>query len=156
MDPEDIKTYIQGVRSQNRRILSKAITLIESSRFDHQQLAREIVDQLLPYSGQAVRLGITGVPGVGKSIFIESFGMLLVRAGHRVAVHAGLHRGDSGVPRAFGTGVAIQAGDVVVARVQLVGKGDGLRRRIPHREAIRLRGVTDGQHRGKNRNGPEG
>jgi putative protein kinase ArgK-like GTPase of G3E family len=62
MDPEDLKIYIEGVRSQNRRILSKTITLIESSRPDHQQLARKIVDQLLPHTGKAVRLGITGVP----------------------------------------------------------------------------------------------
>ena len=88
MNPEDLNIYIQGVRSQNRRILSKTITLIESSRPDHQQLAREIVDQLLPHSGKAVRLGITGVPGAGKSTFIESFGMLLVGSGHRVAVLA--------------------------------------------------------------------
>ena len=88
MNPEDLKTYIKGVRSKNRRILSKTITLIESSRPDHQQLAREIVDQLLPHTGKAVRLGITGVPGVGKSTFIESFGMLLVGNGHRVAVLA--------------------------------------------------------------------
>jgi LAO/AO transport system kinase len=88
MNIEDTQTYIQGVRSQNRRILSKTITLIESSRPDHQQLARKIVDQLLPHTGKAVRLGITGVPGVGKSTFIESFGMLLVGGGYRVAVLA--------------------------------------------------------------------
>jgi len=80
--------YIEGVREQNRRILSKTITLIESSRPDHQELARKIVDQLLPHTGKAVRLGITGVPGVGKSTFIESLGMLLVEKGHRVAVLA--------------------------------------------------------------------
>jgi LAO/AO transport system kinase len=88
MNPEDLNIYIQGVRSQNRRILAKTITLIESSRPDHQQLARKIVDQLLPHTGKAVRLGITGVPGAGKSTFIESFGMLLVGSGHRVAVLA--------------------------------------------------------------------
>jgi len=76
------------VREQNRRILSKTITLIESSRPDHQELARKIVDQLLPHTGKAVRLGITGVPGVGKSTFIESLGMSLVETGHRVAVLA--------------------------------------------------------------------
>ncbi len=88
MDPKDIQIYIKGVRAQNRRILSKTITLIESSRPDHQELARKIVDQLLPHTGKAVRLGITGVPGVGKSIFIESLGMSLVDTGHRVAVLA--------------------------------------------------------------------
>jgi LAO/AO transport system kinase len=88
MDPRDIQIYIKGVRAQNRRILSKTITLIESSRPDHQELARKIVDQLLPHTGKAVRLGITGVPGVGKSMFIESLGMSLVDTGHRVAVLA--------------------------------------------------------------------
>ena len=88
MDPKDIQIYIKGVRAQNRRILSKTITLIESSRPDHQELARKIVDQLLPYTGKAVRLGITGVPGVGKSMFIESLGMSLVDTDHRVAVLA--------------------------------------------------------------------
>jgi LAO/AO transport system kinase len=88
MDPKDIQIYIKGVRAQNRRILSKTITLIESPRPDHQELASKIVDQLLPHTGKAVRLGITGVPGVGKSIFIESLGMSLVDTGHRVAVLA--------------------------------------------------------------------
>ena len=88
MNSKDIQIFIKGVRAQNRRILSKTITLIESSRPDHQQLARKIVDELLPHTGKAVRLGITGVPGVGKSAFIESLGILLVEAGHRVAVLA--------------------------------------------------------------------
>ena len=88
MNPDDHQKYIKGVRAQNRRMLSKTITLIESSRPDHQELARKIVDQLLPHTGKAVRLGITGVPGVGKSTFIESLGMSLVDSGHRVAVLA--------------------------------------------------------------------
>jgi LAO/AO transport system kinase len=88
MNPADPKILIKGVRKQDRRLLSKTITLIESSRRDHQQQARKIVDQLLPHTGKAVRLGITGVPGVGKSTFIESLGISLVDAGHRVAVLA--------------------------------------------------------------------
>ena len=88
MNLADPKTLIKGVRRQDRRLLSKTITLIESSRTDHQQRARKIVDELLPYTGNAVRLGITGVPGVGKSTFIESLGISLVEAGHRVAVLA--------------------------------------------------------------------
>jgi LAO/AO transport system kinase len=88
MNPADPKILIKGVREQDRRLLSKTITLIESSRRDHQQQARKIVDQLLPHTGKAVRIGITGVPGVGKSTFIESLGILLVDAGHRVAVLA--------------------------------------------------------------------
>ena len=80
--------YIDGVRSGNRRILAKTITLIESAHPAHRQLGRSVVDSLLPYTGKAVRLGITGVPGVGKSTFIESFGMMLVERGHNVAVLA--------------------------------------------------------------------
>lgn len=88
MNPKDFEKYIRGVRKRDRRLLSKTITLIESARPDHQQLARRIVDELLPHTGQAIRLGITGVPGVGKSTFIESLGMSLVGNGHRVAVLA--------------------------------------------------------------------
>jgi LAO/AO transport system kinase len=88
MNPFDPKILIRGVREQDRRLLSKTITLIESSRRDHQQWARKIVDELLPHTGKAVRLGITGVPGVGKSTFIESLGISLVEAGHQVAVLA--------------------------------------------------------------------
>ena len=76
---DDPQYYIQGVLEGNRRILSKTITLVESSLPAHQELARTIVDSLLPHTGNAVRLGITGVPGVGKSTFIESIGMMLVR-----------------------------------------------------------------------------
>jgi len=75
----DPQYYIQGVLEQNKRILAKTITLIESSNPDHHALARIIVDELLPHTGNSVRLGITGVPGVGKSSFIESLGMMLVR-----------------------------------------------------------------------------
>ena len=80
--------YIQGVLEGNRRILAKTITLVESTLTEHQALARTILDQLLPHTGKSVRLGITGVPGVGKSTFIENFGMMLVNKGHRVAVLA--------------------------------------------------------------------
>ena len=81
MNPANPQIFIKGVREQDRRLLSKTITLIESARPDHQQLARKIVDDLLPHTGKAVRLGITGVPGVGKSTFIESLGISLVGAG---------------------------------------------------------------------------
>ncbi len=80
--------YIRGVLEGNRRIISKTITRIESSLPAHQELARTIVNKLLPHIGKSVRLGITGVPGVGKSTFIESFGMMLAGKGYRVAVLA--------------------------------------------------------------------
>ena len=84
----DIDAYVNGLLNGNRRILAKTITLIESSLSGHQSSAQAILDRLLPHTGKAVRLGITGVPGVGKSSFIESLGMLLVEKGHRVAVLA--------------------------------------------------------------------
>jgi LAO/AO transport system kinase len=80
--------YIEGVFSNKRAIIAKTITLIESSRSDHQQLAQTIIDGLIGHAGNATRIGISGVPGVGKSTFIESFGMMLVEQGHHVAVLA--------------------------------------------------------------------
>ena len=88
MKSNDPQYYVQGVLEDNRRILAKTITLIESSLPARQELARKIIDLLLPYTGKAVRLGITGVPGVGKSTFIESLGTMLVKNGYRVAVLA--------------------------------------------------------------------
>jgi LAO/AO transport system kinase len=85
---ENPQTYVAGVLEGNRRALAKTITLIESARPEHQARARTILDQLLPHTGKSVRLGITGVPGVGKSTFIEQLGMMLVVKGHRVAVLA--------------------------------------------------------------------
>jgi LAO/AO transport system kinase len=83
-----VQDYIDGVLAKNRRIVAKTITLIESSLPSHQEMAKAIVDALLPHAGKAVRIGITGVPGVGKSTYIESFGLQLVKQGHRVAVLA--------------------------------------------------------------------
>jgi len=88
METDRAHAYINGVRECNRRMLAKTITLVESSLPAHQELARAILDRLFPYTGKAQRLGITGVPGVGKSTFIENLGMLLVRKGLRVAVLA--------------------------------------------------------------------
>jgi len=84
----EIQDYIDGVLARNRRITSKTITLIESSLPAHQKMAKTIVDGLLPFAGKAVRIGITGVPGVGKSTYIESFGLQLVQQDHWVAVLA--------------------------------------------------------------------
>ncbi len=80
--------YVDGVLSRDRLMLAKTITLIESTLPAHQELARKIVDQLLPYTGKGYRIGITGVPGAGKSTYIESFGTMLTAMGHRVAVLA--------------------------------------------------------------------
>ena len=80
--------YLEGIRSGNRTILSKAITLIESSLPRHQELAGEIMELCLPWSGNSLRIGITGVPGVGKSTFIEAIGKELTSSGHKLAVLA--------------------------------------------------------------------
>ena len=85
---DDARSYIKGILAGDRRVLAKTITLIESSLPAHQELAQMIIEQLMPYAGKAVRLGITGVPGVGKSTFIESLGTMLVNNGHQVAVLA--------------------------------------------------------------------
>ncbi|MBI5121687.1 MAG: methylmalonyl Co-A mutase-associated GTPase MeaB [Rhodospirillales bacterium] len=84
----DIAHLAERVRSGERRALARAITLVESTRADHQNDARDLLERLLPFTGQAVRLGITGVPGAGKSTFIEAFGLYLVGLGHKVAVLA--------------------------------------------------------------------
>ena len=84
----ETQDYIEGVLAKNRRMVAKTITLIESSLLAHHESAKAIVNALLPHAGKAVRIGITGVPGVGKSTYIESFGLQLVKQGHRVAVLA--------------------------------------------------------------------
>ncbi|MCR9144106.1 MAG: methylmalonyl Co-A mutase-associated GTPase MeaB [bacterium] len=80
--------YIDGIRAGNRTILSRAITLAESTRADHKRLAEEIIETLLPETGKSIRIGITGVPGVGKSTFIEAFGTHLIEQGRKLAVLA--------------------------------------------------------------------
>ena len=79
---------LDGILSGNRTILSKTITLIESSLPSHQQVAQEIIAACLPYSGKSIRVGITGVPGVGKSTFIEALGTYLTGNGYKLAVLA--------------------------------------------------------------------
>jgi LAO/AO transport system kinase len=78
----------EGVRAGDRAMLGRAITLVESNRPEHQHHARELLAQLLPATGSAHRIGVSGVPGVGKSTFIEAFGSRLTASGHRVAVLA--------------------------------------------------------------------
>ena len=80
--------YVREVRAGNRAFLGRAITLVESRRPEDQQLARALLEALLPHAGRARRVGITGVPGVGKSSFIERLGQKLTASGHRVAVLA--------------------------------------------------------------------
>ena len=87
VDPmPSVPDLIQGVQSADRASLGRAITLIESILPEHRELAQELLAELLPHSGSAHRVGITGVPGVGKSTFIETLGKTLTRRGHRVAV----------------------------------------------------------------------
>ena len=76
----------QCTGAKQRRAVAKAVTLLESTRSDHRAQADELLTALLPYTGKSLRLGISGVPGVGKSTFIEALGMYLIDQGHRVAV----------------------------------------------------------------------
>ena len=80
--------YISGILAGNRTILSQAITLAESSLPEHYETIQTIIEECLPHSGRSVRIGITGIPGVGKSTFIESFGLYLTGAGRKLAVLA--------------------------------------------------------------------
>jgi LAO/AO transport system kinase len=83
-----VNELYEGILSGNRTILSRAITLVESSLPEHNKIAQEIVERCLPYSSGSVRIGITGIPGAGKSTFIESFGLHAAEAGRKVAVLA--------------------------------------------------------------------
>ncbi|MFC7462914.1 methylmalonyl Co-A mutase-associated GTPase MeaB [Hydrogenophaga defluvii] len=89
MTPEALfEGVVRGTPAQQRRAMAKAITLLESTRPDHRAQGDELLTTLLPHTGQALRLGISGVPGVGKSTFIEALGLYLIAQGHRVAVLA--------------------------------------------------------------------
>ena len=83
-----IKDYIKGILQGDRIILSQAITLIESFLPEHQKLAQEIIEKCLPYTGNSIRIGITGIPGVGKSTFIEALGKYITKQGRILAVLA--------------------------------------------------------------------
>src|SRR5437879_1443953 len=82
----DVAQLAYGIRAGERAVLARAITLIESKRADHQHAARRLVQDLLPRTGRAIRVGITGSPGVGKSTTIDALGVFLTDRGHRVAV----------------------------------------------------------------------
>lgn len=86
--PLSVEDYVAGVRAGDRGVLSRAITLVESARPEHRAQAQAVLQALLPATGGAERVGVTGVPGVGKSTFIDAFGTLLTSQGHRVAVLA--------------------------------------------------------------------
>src|SRR5436305_15208370 len=84
----DIAAFANDLRAGSRAALARAITLIESRRGDHQAAARDLVQALLSDTGRAVRVGITGSPGVGKSTTIDALGLFLIERGHKVAVLA--------------------------------------------------------------------
>ena len=83
-----VEEYLSGIRAGHKGTLSKAITLVESHKKAHHEFSREVIEASLPYTGNSVRIGITGVPGVGKSTFIEAFGEYVVNQGHKLAVLA--------------------------------------------------------------------
>jgi LAO/AO transport system kinase len=84
----DVAALAEGVLAGRRRAMARAITLVESHRADHRDAAQELLVQLLPHAGRARRVGVSGVPGVGKSTFIDTLGVTLTEAGSRVAVLA--------------------------------------------------------------------
>ncbi len=82
------KELIEGIKTGNKRLLAKAITLVESKKAEHRVVAEEILKEIITFSGNSVRIGITGVPGAGKSTFIENYGKLAISKGKKVAVLA--------------------------------------------------------------------
>ena len=83
-----VDEFVEGILRSDITCLSQAVTLVESNRPDHQAIAQQIIERCLPYSGKSMRVGITGVPGAGKSTSIDTFGMHLVKQGRRLAVLA--------------------------------------------------------------------
>jgi len=83
-----VQQYVEGILSGNITVLSQAVTLVESSKPEHQEIAQEIITKCLPFAGNSLRIGITGVPGVGKSTFIEAMGKYMTAQGKKLAVLA--------------------------------------------------------------------
>jgi LAO/AO transport system kinase len=83
-----VDEYVRGILEGNRTILSQAVTLVESSKPDHQEMAQQVIEKCVPFSGNSIRVGITGVPGAGKSTSIDAFGLHLLSQGHKLAVLA--------------------------------------------------------------------
>ncbi len=88
MKPISTSELMQGIKSGDKRLIGKAITLVESKKLEHRIQAEELLKQIIPLTGNSVRIGITGTPGAGKSTFIESFGKLAIAQGKKVAVLA--------------------------------------------------------------------
>ena len=80
--------YVKGILQGDLRLLSQAVTLIESNLPSDQQIAQQVIEQCLPHAGNAIRLGITGVPGAGKSTFIEALGTMLCKQGKKLVWHS--------------------------------------------------------------------
>jgi len=83
-----VDEYVSGILAGNVTVLSQAVTMVESAKPEHQQIAQQIIEKCLPHAGNSIRLGITGVPGAGKSTFIESLGMHIIANGGKLAVLA--------------------------------------------------------------------
>lgn len=83
-----VDEFVDGILKGDRTILSRAITLVESNLPEHQEIAQQVIERCLPHAGKSIRVGITGVPGAGKSTFIEALGMYLCRDSHKLAVLA--------------------------------------------------------------------
>jgi LAO/AO transport system kinase len=84
----DVDVLVKGILSGDMNMLSRALTLVESTKISERKLAEELVFKLIPYTGKAIRIGVTGVPGVGKSTFIEAFGLDVLKEGKKIAVLA--------------------------------------------------------------------
>lgn len=83
-----VQEYVDGILKGDRTVLSKAVTLVESTRPEHQEIAAQVIEKCLPYAGNSVRIGISGVPGAGKSTSIDAFGIHVLEAGGKLAVLA--------------------------------------------------------------------
>ncbi len=88
MENFSVEALFEGIKSGDKRLLGKAITLVESKKAEHREKAERLLQKIMPLTGKSVRVGITGVPGVGKSTFIENFGKLAIAKGKKVAVLA--------------------------------------------------------------------
>ncbi len=83
-----LETLVEGIKSGDKRLIAKAITLVESKKLEHREKAEQLLKAIMPLTGKSIRVGITGVPGAGKSTFIENFGQLAIKNGKKVAVLA--------------------------------------------------------------------